>query len=165
MARSPAPKTTARKSPPKSQKRAPAKTSTASKAKAAADGLITAETPLLEWISAAIGLALFLLVVGVIGWEAVRGDHSPPRFTVKAGDVAEVPGGYRLTIRVRNDGGSPAAAVTVDGRLTPQGGDEETAQATLDLVADGSVREGGLFFTEDPRRAQVDLRVSAYVDP
>lgn len=158
MARAPASRAkSAKPTASRARKTAPAKTAT--------NGLVTPETPLLEWISAAVGLVLFLATVGIVGWEVVAGDDTPPRFAVEAGEVAAVPGGYRLLVRVRNEGGAPAAGVVLDGALTPAGGARQSAQATFDLIADGSVREGALFFTADPRQARVDLHVSAYVDP
>lgn len=126
---------------------------------------VSRQTPLLEWIAAGVGLVLILATLGVIGAEAFRSDGSPPRFSIRAVAVAPTTGGYLMTIEVRNTGQSPAGSVVVEGRLDSPGGEQETSEATFDLVADQSAREGGLYFSRDPRQGRVALRTKSYVDP
>lgn len=123
------------------------------------------ETPLLEWVSAAIGLVLTLGVIGVIGWEALNADDSPPGMKVESLGATRTGSGYVLQIRVTNTGGSPAAQVIVEGELTPPGGEPETAEAAFDYVPDHSTRTGGLFFKENPAVGALDLRAKGYVAP
>lgn len=122
-------------------------------------------TPPLEWLSAAVGLLLVLGVFAVIGREVVMADGGPPAFKVEAVSVSPTDGGYLMSVNVRNTGGSPAASVVVEGRLAPRGGEPETAEATLDFVADESARTAGLYFTHDPRQGSVELRAKSYVEP
>jgi uncharacterized protein (TIGR02588 family) len=138
----------------------PAQNRPAPKSKAAADA-----TSLLEWIAGGIGLLLLLLVFGVIGREALFGDRSPPAVLVERVSAEAVPGGYLVRIRVRNEGGSSAAQVVVEGELTRPGAEPETGEATFDYVPQGSSREGGLFFTSDPADGQLALRAKGYVEP
>ncbi|NBB14338.1 TIGR02588 family protein [Caulobacter sp. SLTY] len=132
----------------------------AQKSKATAD-----TTSVLEWIAGGIGLLLLLLVVGVIGREALFGDRSPPAVLVEQVGAQAVPGGYLVRIKVRNDGGRSAAQVVVEGELTRQGAEPETGEATFDYVPPGSSREGGLFFTADPAAGELALRAKGYVEP
>ncbi|MDO9335692.1 MAG: hypothetical protein Q7T61_04775 [Caulobacter sp.] len=122
-------------------------------------------TPLLEWIAGGFGLVLVLLTVGVIGQEALFGDPSPPAVTVEARAVHAVKGGWLVEIEAINSGGSPAAQVAVEGELVLPGQAPETAEANFDYVPDHSRRTGGLFFSHDPRGAQLSLRAKGYAKP
>lgn len=152
MAQSPKSRTPAKRAAPKTTKRM----STA----AAVDG-----TSLLEWLAAGIGLVLILATLALVGSELIRGDDTPPRFSVRTAGVEAVPGGFVLKVRVHNEGGSPAADVVVEGELTPPTGPAETAEATFALVADQSSHDGGLYFESDPRLGQLKLRAKGYADP
>jgi uncharacterized protein (TIGR02588 family) len=123
------------------------------------------QTPLLEWVSAAIGLVLTLGVIGVIGWEALNADDTPAAIKVESLGATPTGSGYVLQVRVTNTGGSPAAQVAIEGELTPPGGEAETAEATFDYVPDHSTRTGGLFFTADPAVGALKLRAKGYVAP
>jgi uncharacterized protein (TIGR02588 family) len=123
------------------------------------------QTPLLEWVAAAVGLLLTLGVIGVIGWEALNADDSPAAMKVESLGATRTAAGYVLEVRVTNTGGSPAAQVTIAGELTPPGGEAETAEATFDYVPDHSTRTGGLFFATDPRAGSLKLTAKGYVSP
>ena len=123
------------------------------------------ETPLIEWVSAAVGLVLTLGVVGVIGWEALNADDSPPAITVQRLATTRTAAGYVLVVEVANRGGSPAAQVAIEGELTPPGGEPETADATFDYVPDHSTRTGGLFFQGNPDGGALKLTAKGYVSP
>jgi uncharacterized protein (TIGR02588 family) len=123
------------------------------------------QTPLLEWVSAAVGLALTLAVIGVIGWEALNADDSPPAIVVERLAATRTASGYVLEVKVTNTGGSPAAQVAIEGELTPSGGEPETAEATFDYVPDHSTRTGGLFFESDPNAGALKLTAKGYVSP
>lgn len=152
-------KAPARSTPTKSP---PAKSSRA-RARPAPAGLFADEIPLLEWISASIGLVLVLIAVGFTGWEAFSGDHSPPSIEVRLLEVRQTPYGFVAQVEAENHGGSPAGQVVVVGALTGVGG-QEAAQATFDYVPDKSTVTGGLMFEQDPRRGRLSLRAQGYVD-
>jgi uncharacterized protein (TIGR02588 family) len=142
----------------------PAKTP-AKRAPAAPKRAAPARTPWLEWASAGVGLALILAILGLVGSELFSADETPPRFVVRATGVQPVPGGFHVAIEVRNEGGSPASSIVVEGELTPPSGPTETAEATFDFVADHSARDGGLYFTADPRQGDLALRAKGYAAP
>lgn len=123
------------------------------------------KTPLLEWVSAAIGLVLTLGVIGIIGWEALNPDDSPPAMRVESLGATRTADGYVLEVRVSNTGGSPAAAVLVEGELSRPGGEVETAEVSFDYVPDHSTRTGGLFFQGDPSAGALKLTAKGYVSP
>jgi len=153
MAQSPRSKTTAKRAAPKP----------APKRKSAAGAVD--RTPLLEWLSAGVGLVLILATLGIVGSELFRADDTPPRFTIRTVSVEAIPGGFHMVVRVHNDGGSPAAGVVVEGELTPPSGPSETAEASFDFIADKSSREGGLYFETDPRQGEIRLRAKGYSEP
>lgn len=122
--------------------------------------------PPAEWIVAGIGLVVFASVLGLMVWDAVAGDQSPPRITVQVDSIAPSGDGYLLKFLARNDGGETAAEVVVDGELpASSGGAAETASATLDFLPAHSERRGGFFFKTKPDQNTVRLRASSYREP
>lgn len=122
------------------------------------------DTPLLEWISAGIGLVLLIGTIAFVGSEALKPDRSPPQVIVERLGVQQTGTGYLVQIRATNRGGSAAAQVVVEGELKAAAG-PETAEATFDFIADHSSREGGLFFESDPRQGALTLRAKGYAAP
>ncbi|MDQ0249530.1 uncharacterized protein (TIGR02588 family) [Sphingomonas kyeonggiensis] len=123
-----------------------------------------ARTSALEWASAALGLAVLLLVFGVIGADLRRGGATPPAITVEVREVAASGQGFVVVFEAINRGGT-AASVEIEGTLSVPGKPSETASATLDYVAAGARVEGGLMFAQDPRQGRLRLRALGYQDP
>ena len=124
------------------------------------------QTPLLEWITAAVGLIVALVLLGILVREAVSGGQDPlPELVVEAAGLEAGHGGYALQFEVRNLSGRTAAAVRVQGVLRSGGQDVETSTATIDYVPGHSSARGGLQFTRDPRAHALDLRATGYQLP
>lgn len=122
--------------------------------------------PLLEWIAAGIGLALTLGVLAVIGFEAAVGDaESPPAVEVRVERVVPSPAGYVVEIAATNRSGATAAAVQIEGEIKSGGTSVETSTATFDYVPGRATRRGGLFFREDPRLHELEVRALGYQAP
>ena len=120
-----------------------------------------ANTPALEWLAAAIGLALIVLVAGVIGREAMTAETDQvPAIEVRMLRVLQVPTGYVVEFEAVNRSGATAAAVAIEGKAG-----EETSTATLDYVAGHASTEGGLFFSHDPRKGPLELRALGFQTP
>ena len=123
-------------------------------------------TPWLEWASAGIGLALLLGLLGVIGWEALRGGPAePPAIEVAVRRIAAAPGGYLAEFEALNRAGGTAQSVEIEGTLRGGGAPDETSSITLDYVPGHSRRYGGLFFRRDPRQGALELRAHGYQTP
>ena len=120
-------------------------------------------TPWLEWAAAAVGLALILGSIGVIGREALFGKKGPPSISVRAGEVTETATGYVVDIVAENTGGETAAQVVIEGELN--GGSPEWREATIDYLPAGSERRAGLVFGADPRTNGLKLRARSFVEP
>jgi len=122
--------------------------------------------PLLEWISAGIGLVLTLGIMAVIGREAMRGEtHEPPAIEVVKTAVHRAGTGFVVEVKAINHSGGTAAVVEVEGVLKDGETEVETAGLTFDYVPGHAERRGGLFFTEDPARHTLELRPLGYQRP
>lgn len=120
-----------------------------------------ASTPALEWIAAAIGLALLLFVAVVIGREAMVVEHDQlPAIKVAPLRVTPVATGFVVEFEATNLTSGTAAAVTIEGKSG-----DETSTASLDYVAGNASAQGGLFFTQDPRKAPLELRALGFQTP
>lgn len=118
-----------------------------------------------EWVVAALGLLTVLYVLGFLTYEAVAGDTSVPNPLLRVVSVQEVQGGYLAQVEVRNRGGDTAAGLIVEGTLRQGDQDIEISETTLDYLPGQSVREAGLFFSQDPRRYRLELRSLGFQEP
>lgn len=126
----------------------------------------TAREPLLEWVSAGIGLVLTLAIVALIGREALNGETAqPPAIEVVAGRVTPIQAGFVVEVTALNRSGGTAAGVEVEGALMSGTDEVETSGLTFDYVPGHAQRRGGLFFTQDPRRHRLQLRALGYQAP
>jgi uncharacterized protein (TIGR02588 family) len=121
--------------------------------------------PVWEWIVAAIGLLLLVGSIGLLSYEALTSDMSPPDITIQIESVQAVTGGYVVTLRVMNSGTATAAAVRVEGVLKRAMTVIETSEMTIDYVPARSERSGGLFFQNDPQQFQREFRALGYQAP
>ena len=123
------------------------------------------DAPWWMWGIALLGLALVAGSIAFMLYEAVAGDSSPPDITVHVDSILPIRNGYLVKFRAVNEGGSTAEGLTVEGVL--RNGTEilETSNTVLEYVPAHSEREGGLFFTSDPRQYQLQLRAKGYENP
>jgi uncharacterized protein (TIGR02588 family) len=121
--------------------------------------------PLYEWVVAALGLFVVLCTLGLLTYEVIAGDTSPPDPLIRVTGVHKVRGGYLAQVEAFNRGGDTAAGLTVEGTLKQNSQDIETSEVTLDYLPGQSLREAGLFFSEDPRRYRLELRALGYQEP
>ena len=121
--------------------------------------------PPLEWAAAALGLLAVLVLLAIIGREAVTGNERPvPVLRAEVERVAATPAGHVVEFRVRNLSEQTAAAVQVEGTIKG-GAEDKTSSATIDYVPGRSEAKGGLIFSSDPRGGNLELRVTGYEIP
>lgn len=118
----------------------------------------------LEWAVAGLGFVLVTFAVGFMTFQAFTSQDLPPNIELRVVSVQDVQGGYLALLEARNRGDEAAAEVGVEGTIERGGQELETSETTFDFIPSGSVREGGLFFTEDPRGA-LTLRSVGYREP
>ena len=125
------------------------------------------ETPVLEWISAAIGLVLTVAMLGFIGWQALSGagGATTPALSVQAGRIHPTAGGYLVEFEASNRSPRTAAAVEVEATLEAAGSQPVTSVVSLDYVPGDSSQRGGVVLPADPRTGRLTLRVTGYAEP
>ena len=119
----------------------------------------------LEWLILVVSVSL---VAGLVGYLLVTGltNGGPPviRAAVSVEDATEGPdGGWFAPLVVRNEGGSAAVAIVMEGSATVDG-TEETSQLVVDILAAGSRVELVLGFSAPPE-GDVTLRVVGFESP
>jgi uncharacterized protein (TIGR02588 family) len=123
------------------------------------------EIPALEWLLGSIGALMVAGAIGFLAWSgSVQGD-TPPDIRVEVERVLEQRHGWLVLVRAFNEGGSAAAEVTVGGELIAPDGTVESAELRLDFLPSRSDRQGGLFFTHDPRARDLRVRALGYAEP
>lgn len=121
-------------------------------------------TPLLEWGVGLLGLIMVLGTVGFLIYKGLESEAPYPDVEVRVVDIQAQRNGYLVAFEARNRGGETAQGVLVRGRLqTPNG--VETSEVRLDYVPAGSVRNGGLFFRDDPRGRPLAVHAEGYMQP
>jgi uncharacterized protein (TIGR02588 family) len=124
------------------------------------------DTPPLEWIAAGIGAVLLLFLIVVIGREALNGEAAQlPQIEVAVTGVEPAASGYVVSFEARNRTDGTAAAVEIEGVLKAGGAEIETSSATIDYVPGKGKATGGLFFHEDPRKADLEVRALGFQTP
>lgn len=127
-----------------------------------AKGATDEPVPLLEWVSAGLGLAVALGLMGIIGREALSGGNGGdvPVLAAHIEGIERTATGNVVRITVFNQSGQAAARVQVEGKAG-----DETSVVSLDYVPGHSKAEGGLLFGSDPRRSGLEVRVTGYQLP
>ncbi len=123
------------------------------------------DAPFWMWGIALLGLIFVLGSIGFMLYEAAAGDSSPPDVTVRVDSILPTRNGFLVQFRVVNEGGSTAEGLTVEGELKRGTEVMESSHTTIEYVPSRSEREGGLFFTADPRQYEVRLRAKGYEKP
>jgi uncharacterized protein (TIGR02588 family) len=121
--------------------------------------------PATEWVVAAIGAALVAGTIGYLVFLALSRDEAPPDVQIVSGSVHAVQNGYVVEFRAINAGAKAAAELLIEGELEGPDGVVETSEATIDYLPPRSEREGGMIFSQDPRRYELRLSAKGYVDP
>ena len=120
--------------------------------------------PLFEWIAAAIGLTLALIIIGVTAWDALFGERSTAAaIEVRLMAVRQTSHGFVAEIEAINHGGAAATQVVVSG-TAPGSAASDTAEMTFDYIPGQSSARGGMIFENDPRAGGLVLRAKSYVD-
>lgn len=121
-----------------------------------------------EWAIAAVGGVILAAIVGFLVYEAIaRPPQTKPEITATGGAAVKLASGvFLVPITVKNTGHETGAGVTVSGSLIGDGGAviEESA-VTFAFVPQHSRETGGLYFSADPGRYRLAMRVEGYTDP
>ncbi len=124
-----------------------------------------AAPPFWEWIAAGAGLLLVLASIGVLAYYAWAGQSDLPQPEVQVVAIEQQPAGWLVAIRVRNRAQATAAALRLTGRLREGADIVEEKELELQYLPGGSSREGGLFFSRDPRLHRLEWAFGSYEQP
>ena len=120
----------------------------------------------LEWIAAALGLAIFVTLFATIFVQAGRGDRAAvPDLIVEHRGIVATPGGTHVAFDVLNRSDKTAAAVVINGRLLEGAREVASSEVTIDYVPARSRVGAGLKFGESPTGRRVDVRAVGYREP
>jgi uncharacterized protein (TIGR02588 family) len=126
---------------------------------------LSESTALLEWIFAISGVVLVLMMLSFIGYNALKEEETPPDIIMKSTAIKANGSGFLMQIEVENIGATTAAALNVEGKLMDGDKEVEASTLTFDYLPAHSRREGGFFFTKDPRAYKVELRPLGFQEP
>lgn len=115
--------------------------------------------PVLEWITAGVGLLIVGTAFGLNLIQALDGSERPPDLNLRAGEARHTAAGWVIEVEASNDGDETAAAVQIEGRLGA-----ETATAELDYVPAYGEAAVSLRFDRDPRSG-LELAVLGWSEP
>jgi len=117
------------------------------------------EAPPWMWSIGLLGLVCVLGSIGFMLFEAITGDSTPPDVSIEIQSMLPVQNGFLVEFRAINEGGRAAEGLNVEGELRDGTEIVETSDTTIEYLPSNSERQGGLFFSQDPR--QYDLQLSA----
>lgn len=122
--------------------------------------------PALEWIAALLGFVVVAAMSAFLIVEALSSDaRLPPLIHVEPVGLTRGGSTYVLEVKVLNSTGQTGAAVNLEGTLKQGGREVESSNATISYLPGRSNRRAGLVFSRDPRRYDVELRVTGYEQP
>ncbi len=119
----------------------------------------------MEWIVAVIGLILVVGTIGFMMYKAFTSEDTPPNFTTEIERIDAVNSGYIVLFSLINAGEQTASGVNVEGELKNGGESVETSSMTFDYAPSKSETKGGLFFKNDPKKFQIEIRAKGYAEP
>ena len=119
----------------------------------------------LEWAVFIVSTAVLVLLVGYLAIAGFTGGGTASiRAEVDAAAATTGPGGgWLIPVVVRNDGGTAAVSIVVEGTATVSGA-EEVSELTIDVLPAESEVEVVLGFGGEPD-GEVDLRVVGFETP
>ena len=123
------------------------------------------DAPWWMWGIALLGLAMVAGSIAFMIYEAAAGDASSADITVHVDATLQIRNGYLVKFRVVNEGGTTVEGLTVEGVLRNGTNIQETSDTVIEWVPAHSEREGGLFFSSDPRQFQMQIRAKGYENP
>lgn len=117
-----------------------------------------------EWILGFVGLILVAGAIGFMLYQAFQEDGSPPDVKIRVESISQIKNGYLVKFQALNEGSKTAEGLVVEAELK-DAEKNETNQTTINFLPAHSIRKGGFFFQNDPRRAELKLSAVGYQEP
>lgn len=117
-----------------------------------------------EWVTFLISSCILLALVGLILYDWLLTQQSPPVLQVKTEAVVEIrEGQFYQPFVLKNVGGSFAESVQVIASLSIHPPDDlEVGEQEISFLAAGEKKSGYFVFTHDPREGELNVRVASY---
>lgn len=119
----------------------------------------------LEWSIAGISAAALGAVVIYLLFIALTSGNGPAQIQVSISDIVEHENAHVAEFVARNESATSAAGIEIVGRLTEGAKVIEESSVTLDYIPQNSERRGGLMFSNDPRRYDLQVSAAGYFEP
>lgn len=103
--------------------------------------------------------------IGTAFYRAISQQDTPPQIQVKVTGVTAAAHGHVVEFEVQNSGTQTAAVLNIEAQLMNGGQSVETSTATVAYSPSNSTRRGGIFFTKDPNKFQIEIRALGYESP
>lgn len=116
------------------------------------------------WL-AAVGVLFVLASFTMLLRETWRGGRPSAEISIQVDEIRPSTQGYLVSLKITNSGNATAASLGVEGVLKRGGMTVETSLITVDYVAAGSKRDAALFFANDPRQGELNVRAKGYIEP
>ncbi len=120
--------------------------------------------PVVQWVVSGIALLVVLASFALVAYQGLNRDQAAPSLTVAVDSVVQDANGYRVHVTVQNRGGTTAANVQVQAELTA-GDVAETGVLEIDYVPPDAHTTGAFHFSTDPRRGNLQARVTGFLRP
>ena len=122
------------------------------------------DTPLLEWVIGAMGLALLAAAIVFLAIEGLQqesrgGVRVMPELTQK------VENGYLVHVAVRNLGKQTLADLHISARLLSDEQEIDSAELVIDYLPGQASRKAGVYLRHDPSRYRLELRAEGFQEP
>lgn len=119
-----------------------------------------------EWVAAALGAIVVVLMIGSLIWYGLHHGDGTPDVTVRPDGAAQpVSGGYAVAFIARNAGSATAGQLGIKGELLIGGQVVEESTSTIDYLPGHSERKGGLYFRRDPGTGELTIYPTGYEKP
>lgn len=117
-----------------------------------------------EWMTFIISSSILLGLIGLIIYDWLLSQQSPPILQVTPQSVVEVrQEQFYQPFVIKNVGGSFAESVQVVASLTMESPEDvEVGEQQISFLAAGEEKSGYFIFTHDPREGELTLRVASY---
>lgn len=122
-------------------------------------------TPLLEWILGALGAVLFIVGIGYLTLEGLRGNDRPAEVVFTVDEILPAGEGFLVRYTAHNRGTQTLAELHVKAEIIAGGTVMDESQSTLDFLPGHSSRVGGFYLREDPNRYRMEIRAQGYQEP
>lgn len=120
-----------------------------------------------EWTSLGISLSILLVLVGLVGYEAVAGGTRPPMIEVtpRLDAIRRANDAYHVPIEITNGGDATAEDVRVRVSLGSDDGEREATELLVPFLAGGATANGTAAFRADPAQRRLTVDGISFLEP